>query len=195
MLQNKEGSRYKRMYIQALEIAKRRLFFAPMTNTNKDFVFTTLLRLDYPAMSQWPARRQQSIWQRDCSLGGILATGSRLFNRTEDLDVARRMIDGCLWAYKSTRSGLMAPWMEVASCGPGMKKCEWDESVWRDAVLPSPREKWNRTSSWQTDPDVFIDTKIEEEGLGKGVSDLWNPYYYLRLVLSFLSIPQHLCRL
>jgi len=41
-----------------------------------------------------------------CYSGAMMGLGARLLNREEDLDLALRYVDTCVWAYESTRSGV-----------------------------------------------------------------------------------------
>lgn len=51
-----------------------------------------------------------------CFVGGMYALGSKVFNRPGDLDHARRLTNGCVWAYNITATGVMPEHFSVRRC-------------------------------------------------------------------------------
>ncbi|KAI7377818.1 hypothetical protein KC332_g17918 [Hortaea werneckii] len=67
-----------------------------------------------------------------CFAGGMFALGGVIFDRPEDVEIGRKLTDGCIWAYNSTTTGIMPEGFTAAMC-PG----RWDEPC-----------EWNQTEYW-----------------------------------------------
>ena len=37
----------------------------------------------------------------DCYLGGVMALDGRLFGRQKDVEAGKKLVDGCIWTYKT----------------------------------------------------------------------------------------------
>ena len=42
-----------------------------------------------------------------CFAGGMVGIGAKSFEHREDLDTARKLVDGSIWAYESMENGLI----------------------------------------------------------------------------------------
>jgi mannosyl-oligosaccharide alpha-1,2-mannosidase len=63
----------------------------------------------------------------------MIAIGAKVFDRPEELHIARKLVDGCIWGYTSTPSGIMPEAFHLASCSD-LDECKWDEDTWHDAL-------------------------------------------------------------
>lgn len=70
-----------------------------------------------------------------CFVGGMFAIGAKVFDRKEDLDIAAKLTDGCIWAYNSTTTGIMPETFRLAPC-ESRKNCAWNETRWHDLLDP-----------------------------------------------------------
>jgi len=75
-----------------------------------------------------------------CFAGGMLALASKIFENREDLTDARKLVEGCLWAYEALPLGIMPESMHLVPCD-NRNNCTWDENVWKDAIVSSYPEK------------------------------------------------------
>lgn len=106
-----------------------------------------------------------------CFAGGMVAVGAKVFERSEDLSVARRLVDGCIWAYESAPLGIMPEIIHTVAC-ESQQDCPWDESKWH-------REIQN------TFPENSAEETILSRHLAPGVSKIGDGRYILRLPPSF----------
>ncbi|EED16898.1 endoplasmic reticulum mannosyl-oligosaccharide 1,2-alpha-mannosidase, putative [Talaromyces stipitatus ATCC 10500] len=51
-----------------------------------------------------------------CFAGGMVALGAKMFEHTEDISVARKLVDGCIWGYDSAPLGIMPEVMYIVAC-------------------------------------------------------------------------------
>lgn len=129
---------YQAMYETALETAKTHLFFRPMIPTNDNILFSGNTILSEPGHTALEPQGQHLT----CFAAGMIATGSRIFSRPEDLDIAKRLLEGCIWAYSATPSGLMPETFHLVPCAIGHaaldpaadQDCLWDDEKWYTAI-------------------------------------------------------------
>ncbi len=61
--------------------------------------------------------------------------GAKVFEREGDLDIAAKLTEGCVWAYNSTRTGIMPESFRVVPCA-SREECAWNETRWWDFLDP-----------------------------------------------------------
>jgi mannosyl-oligosaccharide alpha-1,2-mannosidase len=123
---------YQEMYERAMDVASEWLLFRPMTPTDEDILISghveaheeggTLVR---------PQREGQHLV---CFVGGMYALGGKLYGRNGDVDIARKLTEGCIWTYKASPHGVMPETLYMASC-KDKNVCHWDENEWKKQVL------------------------------------------------------------
>jgi mannosyl-oligosaccharide alpha-1,2-mannosidase len=159
---------YQRLYQTAIEPAKRHLFFRPRTPQNKDILISGDARIS----SAGSVKLEPNGQHLACFTGGMVALGAKIFNQTEDLNIARKLVDGCTWAYESMPTGIMPETFRMTPCYDA-EDCKWDVEKWHAAVKNShPGDLNNRQYEVQ---DI-----IKEKGLQPGFSKIEDPRYILR---------------
>ena len=103
-----------------------------------------------------------------CFVRGMAGIGAKIFDRDDDLDAARKLTDGCIWAYESMPSGIMPEMIDTVPCLQS-EDCLWDENKWHEAVL----SKGNPHS-------VPVEQLITDKGLPPGFSHIQDGRYILR---------------
>jgi mannosyl-oligosaccharide alpha-1,2-mannosidase len=133
--------KYREMYEKAIDVAKDTLLFRAMIpNGKREILISGTYHI---ALSSDPDR---PIVERlahggshlTCFVGGMFALGAKLFDRKEDLDIAAKLTDGCIWAYESTQSGIMPETFVALPCDD-RKSCDWNEMKWWDELDPNPQ--------------------------------------------------------
>ena len=104
---------YQTLYEGSMAAAQEHLFFRPMTPQNKDVLISGNVHVSNGVIEL------EAQWQHlGCFVGGMLALGGRLFSHTTDVELGRKIVDGCTWAYNATRLGLCQKhsiWCHVTS--------------------------------------------------------------------------------
>jgi mannosyl-oligosaccharide alpha-1,2-mannosidase len=111
---------YWNMYEAAIDIAEDHLFFRPMTRSNADILMTGTAHV---TRGTWGTLNPEGQ-HLSCYVGGMLGIGSKIFDRPEDLSIARKLIDGCLWAYQSMPTGIMPELFHLTQCADPLD-CSW----------------------------------------------------------------------
>ncbi|KAI9659250.1 MAG: hypothetical protein M1829_006590 [Trizodia sp. TS-e1964] len=125
---------YKEMYVKSMETAKEHLLFRPMTFEEHDILVSGTFHTTGDPKDN-SDRFDPEGSHLVCFAGGMFAIGSKLFSRPDDLEVARKLTDGCVWAYESTASGIMPEVFTLIPCA-SKNSCPWNESRWWDALDP-----------------------------------------------------------
>ncbi|KAI9722475.1 MAG: hypothetical protein M1828_004722 [Chrysothrix sp. TS-e1954] len=161
-----QSQQYRELYEQALIQMKRHIFFRPMTPEGHDILLAGSVEVggtsDDPTVTLNP-----EVQHLTCFVGGMVALGAKAFANPSDLDLARKLVDGCTWAYDIMPMGIMPEIMHAIPC-PTLDHCEWDEERWRNEV----KARGESTSS--------IDEIIQQNHLPRGVSKVDDTRYGLR---------------
>lgn len=125
---------YQEMYEDSMEPIKKYIFFKPMTPDNADILVSGAARALGDSNEDLRVSKEAKGQHLGCFTGGMVGIGSKIFDRKEELDVARKLVDGCIWAYNHTQTGIMPEVFHMVPC-PEEGSCEWDEASWHKALL------------------------------------------------------------
>lgn len=167
------NDQYRDMYFSALESAKEHLFFRPLNpNNDKMLIPGTLNRASAMNIKLVP-KAEHLV----CFAGGMVALAAKVFQQTHELETARQLVDGCLWAYESTPSGIMPEIFTAVPCKDvADRTCAWSEESWYHAVEA-------HTSSIAVEPLQPAEPAqqvIARKGLPPGIVDITDSRYRLR---------------
>ncbi|KAL8784445.1 MAG: hypothetical protein Q9213_003968 [Squamulea squamosa] len=143
--------KYQTMYEMAAEAIKKHLLFRPMIEDEKRslLVAARLATSGKPNAPMEPKlTREQS--HLGCFAGGMFAVGAKIFDRKADLDIAKRLTDGCVWAYEMTPTGIMPEHFLVVPCDE-QEECPFNETLWYEQLDPyHPRTRYRTPVSQVT---------------------------------------------
>jgi mannosyl-oligosaccharide alpha-1,2-mannosidase len=130
-----EGRSLRKMYEDAMEVVEKYIFFRPMTENGEDVLLSGNAAVDKDEQIVLDPQGQHLA----CFTGGMVGIGAKIFGRPDDMDVAKRLVAGCVWAYKSMPTGLMPEIFHTVPCHIGigkaeMAECEWSISKWHQAI-------------------------------------------------------------
>ena len=125
--------KYRTMYEMAADSTTKNLLYRPMIpDENRHVLNAGLVKVS--------GKDNKMDFQPEgthltCFAGGMYAVGAKIFNRDEDMDIAWKLTDGCVWAYESTATGIMPEsYLAVACRDP--KDCRWNETLWHEKLDP-----------------------------------------------------------
>ncbi|PYH80853.1 glycosyl hydrolase family 47 protein [Aspergillus uvarum CBS 121591] len=172
MLLGAQTDQYRRMYDSFMKALKSRLLFRPMTKDNRDILFAGNVQANVISPSR---ERLDPQWEHlKCFLGGTVGIGAKVFDRPEELSIARKLADGCIWAYDIMPTGIMPEILHLSACRDP-NDCKWDENKWYQDV----RHRLAKKSSSENHIKQ-AESLIETYGLPPGVVDIPDPKYHLR---------------
>ncbi|KAH8724351.1 glycoside hydrolase [Phaeosphaeriaceae sp. PMI808] len=161
------SNQYRRLYEGAIEPAKKHLFFRPMIPQNQDILISGTVRTSTLGTIKLDPEGQHLT----CFAGGMVALGAKIFNRTGELDVARKLVDGCIWAYDSMPTGVMPETFKVIPCYDE-EDCTWSTDRWHDVV--------KKVSSGDYPEGSDVRDMIKADGLQPGFASITDPRFLLR---------------
>jgi mannosyl-oligosaccharide alpha-1,2-mannosidase len=109
----------------------------------------------------------------------MVALGAKIFNRTDDLDVARKLVDGCIWAYDSMPTGVMPETFKTIPCY-SEEDCKWSTDRWQEVA--------SKGSSVDSSEGSDVREMIEATGLQPGFTSIDDPRFLLRYLPSHCFI-------
>ena len=125
--------KYRTMYERFAEVTTEKLLFRPMIRDEKrHLLHAGLARVDN---RKSPLKLTPEGTHLTCFAGGMYAVGAKIFGREEDMDIAKKLTDGCVWAYESTTTGIMPESYLVVPC-PDPIDCPWNETLWYEQLDP-----------------------------------------------------------
>jgi mannosyl-oligosaccharide alpha-1,2-mannosidase len=157
---------YEKLYQNALETMKKYIFYRPMVPDGENLLVPGHVRV----FDKGDLENREVTYEAQhlgCFAGGMVSIGAKIFRKDTDLDVGKRLVEGCLWGYEKMPQGIMPEIMELTPC-PSNSSCEWDEDVWLQEVHKShPGEDSPRMT-------------VQNRRLPKGVVKVRDTHYILR---------------
>ena len=165
---------YQEMYARALGPIKEHLLFRPMTPKNADILFAGTVKIFRRNQNELYSQMQHL----SCFAGGMVALASRLFSQPSDIDVARKLVDGCIWASNIAETGIMPDSFYAIECAHA-NDCTWDEHAWGMGMLQKNSFDEKPTDK-QLPMDERLKLKAERLRIPKGMTALTSREYKLR---------------
>lgn len=150
---------YRTMYEKSIDVMIEKLIFRPMLPNSDDILFSGTLKVpvthsDNSSHVTKPELDFENA-HLTCFAGGMFALGARIFERPEDLEIAKKLTEGCVWSYNATTTGIMPESFFVIGC-ENQNDCKWNQTKYEEAIDPWAE---GRASTYQ-------------ESLGKYQADL-----------------------
>ncbi|KAF2751834.1 glycoside hydrolase family 47 protein [Sporormia fimetaria CBS 119925] len=142
-------AKYRTMYERSMDVVKRYLIFRPMVPDESDILFSGKLLVPDPQKGD--AMLESEYAHLTCFAGGMFAMGAKLFDRPGDLDIARKLTDGCVWSYDMTQTGIMPEAFISVPC-ESRKICQWNETKYWEAIDPGYEA---RNTSYHKQKDTY----------------------------------------
>ena len=167
-------AQYKELYANALAAAKQHLFFRPMVIDDADILFSGSADVDVSSKTTTLDPKAQHL---ACFTGGMVAIGAKILDQADDMAIARKLVNGCIWAYNSTVTGIMPELFSIVACDQP-DQCEWDEQKWHHAVLTHQNSEVGANATGTNDERAR--RLIHDQRLPPGYFDIDNRQYILR---------------
>ncbi|KAL1953470.1 hypothetical protein VTO42DRAFT_2784 [Malbranchea cinnamomea] len=148
---------YRTMYETAMDTTRKYLLYRPMLPDNRDVRF-----LASATPSESPDDEEDFEYKYEgshlaCFAGGMFGIGAKVFGLKDDLDIAKKLTEGCVWAYESTTTGIMPESFLLLPCY-SMTECEWNQTRYYDVIDPFEAIRMSKLELWKE-----MKAKLEEE--------------------------------
>ena len=120
------ADQYKRMYEMSIAATKQWLIYKPMVPGNlgaKDILMSGEVLAKKRKKPAFHAKMQHLT----CFIGGMVGMGAKVFDRPEEMKLAERLTDGCVWAYEQSAIGVAPETFHMHECKD--ETCDWDAFV------------------------------------------------------------------
>lgn len=162
-------AKYQTMHEKTVAAVKKYLLFRPMTTDDSDILFSAKAKVSTSDTDLSAIKHEYEVTHLTCFLGGMFAMGAKIFGSEEDLEIGRRLTDGCVWAYASMPSGIMAEYAQVTPC-LDVDDCHWNETAWHLGIDPNPEQRvkqmegyLDRLAQWELDKAEVIRAEAERQ--------------------------------
>jgi len=146
-----------------MDAVRNHMLYRPMVPDNRDILFSgkvTKSGLDGPSTFD------PEVTHLTCFLGGMVGMGAKVFGLEEnDLEIAKKLSDGCVWAYGSMETGIMPEAAEVYLCQKDTD-CQWNETLWMDALDPMAEQREKQIEDYEIKKAMRI-AHEEQEALAE----------------------------
>jgi mannosyl-oligosaccharide alpha-1,2-mannosidase len=127
--------KYRTMYEASIKVVKKHLLFRPMLPKENDILFSGKYTVASPKDSTMGGDLEPENAHLTCFAGGMFGLGAKIFDRPEDLEIAAKLTEGCVWSYDMTPTGIMPEGFEVIACEDA-KHCAWNETLYNENLDP-----------------------------------------------------------
>ena len=128
--------KYRSMYEMAADASKKHLIYRPMIPDEKRSILQAgLVKKNSKSKLNKQSKLQSEGTHLTCFAGGMFALGSKVFDRNEDMTIAKKLTDGCVWAYEATNTGIMPESYLSIACKDA-ETCAWNETLWKEELDP-----------------------------------------------------------
>ncbi|KAK5995685.1 Endoplasmic reticulum mannosyl-oligosaccharide 1,2-alpha-mannosidase [Cladobotryum mycophilum] len=138
--------KYEKLWKDAVKGINEWLLYRPMIKDDRDILFPARVTTRGDPKKDLTATFE--ITHLSCFLGGMYAMGGKIFGQKKDIEIAKKLTDGCVWAYETTASGIMPESAEIVPC-PTLEKCEFNETLWWEKLDPSGKWREKRVAEWE----------------------------------------------
>ncbi|KAK4131059.1 glycoside hydrolase family 47 protein [Trichocladium antarcticum] len=127
-------AKYRTMHEKVADAVKKHLLYRPMAEGDPDILFSA--KAHSPDGTGESLRYEWEATHLTCFLGGMFALGGRMFDRPADVEIGRKLTDGCVWAYSVMPSGVMPEGATLVPCRQP-DDCRWNETAWHEHLDPN----------------------------------------------------------
>jgi hypothetical protein len=160
----------KRLYMNFIDVAKKFIFFRPLNPDNLDILISGDIRVLNNGHQLTTSGQHLG-----CFVGGMVGIASRIFGRSDELDLAKRLTNGCVWTYNSQAAGIAPEIFVVVGCPPG-ELCTWSKEKWYQRIKDSSTVD---SKGGQTYEQV-VEAIIAERQIAPGFIEIPDKRYILR---------------
>ena len=123
----KYSQTYKEMYLRAAEHIRKYMLYRPKMVNNPDVLFVSSISVFQRSIDTIIVSPDEDMQHLTCFTGGMLALGSRLFNISEDMNLAEKVTLGCVKLYEEL--GIMPEVVKVDSMSNDEDYYDEDERI------------------------------------------------------------------
>ncbi|ETS73499.1 hypothetical protein PFICI_14445 [Pestalotiopsis fici W106-1] len=125
--------KYETMHLKVVDAVKKWLLYRPMVPDNRDILFSAKVTTN--GITSKDPISEFEVTHLTCFLGGMFGMAGKIFEEPVDVEIAKKLTDGCVWAYENTATGIMPEGATVVPCAD-TGDCRWNETLWHRYLDP-----------------------------------------------------------
>jgi mannosyl-oligosaccharide alpha-1,2-mannosidase len=137
--------KYRTMYEWSMDVVKKHMIFRPMLPKENDILHSGKFNVQSAKGEPLVGELEPENAHLTCFAGGMFGMGAKLFDRPEDLEIAKKLTEGCIHGYDMTATGIMPEGYDAIPC-ESTKHCSWNETLYHE--LLDPHSNW-RVENYQ----------------------------------------------
>ncbi|KAI2634649.1 glycoside hydrolase family 47 protein [Xylaria nigripes] len=126
--------KYKELHLKVTEAVKKWLLYRPMVPDDRDALFSA--KITTRGEPETDANMQYEVTHLTCFIGGMFGMSGKIFERPGDVEIGKKLTEGCVWAYESTPTGIMPEGALVLPCQDA-NDCHWNMTRYMQNLDPS----------------------------------------------------------
>ncbi|KAF1920419.1 glycosyl hydrolase family 47-domain-containing protein [Ampelomyces quisqualis] len=127
--------KYRAMYELSVDVIKEHLVFRPMLPKEEDVLFSGKLNVPSREKDDLAGDLVGENSHLTCFAGGMFGLGAKIFDRPKDLEIAKKITEGCVWSYSMTQSGIMPESFEAIPC-ESAAECAYNQTLYFEKLDP-----------------------------------------------------------
>jgi mannosyl-oligosaccharide alpha-1,2-mannosidase len=131
--------KYRTMYEWSMDVVKEHLIFRPMLPGEDDVLYSGKFNVQSLKDEPLVGDLEPENAHLTCFAGGMFGMGAKIFDRPEDLEIAKKLTEGCVYAYDMTATGIMPEGYDAVPC-ESRTECPWNETLYHEMI--DPRSEW-----------------------------------------------------
>ncbi|PQE14448.1 glycosyl hydrolase family 47 protein [Rutstroemia sp. NJR-2017a BBW] len=124
---------YEKLYRRTAHAIRENMLYRPMVPGNDDILVSGSVST---AGNPGDHVLHPEIQHLTCFIGGMVGMSAKLFGLDGDLELAKKLTDGCVWAYGATASGIMPEGAVLVAC-ESAEHCSWNKTLYYEYLDPS----------------------------------------------------------
>ncbi|KAH9905715.1 glycoside hydrolase family 47 protein [Xylariomycetidae sp. FL2044] len=148
--------KYKTLHLKTVEAVKKWLLYRPMLPDNRDVLFSAKINTAGDPIND--ARYDYEVTHLTCFIGGMFGLGGKIFDAPVDVEIGKKLTDGCVWAYEVTPSGIMPEGASVVPCKE-VNNCAWNETMYNQWLDPLFATRDQQLEDWGKRQDEVREPK------------------------------------
>ena len=139
--------KYRTMHEKTVEGVKKYLLFRPMAEGDPDILFSA--KAYSPDGTAEKMSYDWEVTHLTCFLGGMFGLGGKIFNSPEDVEIGKKLAEGCVWAYEVMPAGIMPEYASVLPC-KDPNDCHYDQAAWYKSLDPEAENRDKQMEEYHT---------------------------------------------
>ncbi|KAM0811434.1 putative alpha-1,2-Mannosidase [Seiridium cardinale] len=125
--------KYETIHLKVADAVKKWLLYRPMVPGNRDILFSA--KVTSAGNPEKDLMSEFEVTHLTCFLGGMFGMAGKIFGDRVDVEIGKRLTNGCVWAYESMPTGIMPEGATVVPCAEA-GNCKWNETLWHQYLDP-----------------------------------------------------------